>query len=81
MTGGTGLKTFAAEFPSRFVDVGIAEEQAVGMAAGLSSGGKKPVVALYSTFMQRAVDQMIIDVALPEANVVVRLRSRGPGGR
>ncbi|MFR7494506.1 MAG: 1-deoxy-D-xylulose-5-phosphate synthase, partial [Adlercreutzia sp.] len=69
MTGGTGLKTFAAEFPSRFVDVGIAEEQAVGMAAGLSSGGKKPVVALYSTFMQRAVDQMIIDVALPEANV------------
>ena len=70
MTGGTGLKTFAAEFPSRFVDVGIAEEQAVGMAAGLSSGGKKPVVALYSTFMQRAVDQMIIDVALPEANVV-----------
>ncbi|MEY8461485.1 1-deoxy-D-xylulose-5-phosphate synthase [Eggerthellaceae bacterium 24-137] len=70
MTGGTGLKTFAAEFPDRFVDVGIAEEQAVGMAAGLAAGGKKPVAALYSTFMQRAVDQLIIDCALPEANVV-----------
>ena len=55
--------TFAAVLVVRCV-------QAVGMAAGLSSGGKKPVVALYSTFMQRAVDQMIIDVALPEANVV-----------
>ncbi len=77
MTGGTGLKTFAAEFPERFVDVGIAEEQAVGMAAGLSFGGRKPVVALYSTFMQRAVDQMIIDCSLPDANVVFALDRAG----
>ncbi len=77
MTGGTGLKTFAREFPARFVDVGIAEEQAVGMAAGLAFGGKKPVVALYSTFMQRAVDQMIIDVSLAEANVVFALDRAG----
>ena len=77
MTGGTGLKDFAAEFPERFVDVGIAEEQAVGMAAGLAAGGKKPVCALYSTFMQRAVDQMIIDVALSRANVVFALDRAG----
>ncbi|MEC4295742.1 1-deoxy-D-xylulose-5-phosphate synthase [Adlercreutzia shanghongiae] len=77
MTGGTGLKTFAAEFPDRFVDVGIAEEQAVGMAAGLAAGGKKPVAALYSTFMQRAVDQLIIDCALPEANVVLAFDRAG----
>ena len=77
MTGGTGLKGYAAEFPDRFVDVGIAEEQAVGMASGLAAGGKKPVVALYSTFMQRAVDQMIIDCALPDANVVFALDRAG----
>lgn len=77
MTGGTGLKDFAAEFPERFVDVGIAEEQAVGMAAGLAAGGKKPVAALYSTFMQRAVDQMIIDCALSNANVVFALDRAG----
>ena len=77
MTGGTGLKDFAAEFPERFVDVGIAEEQAIGMAAGLASGGKKPVVALYSTFMQRAVDQLIIDCALPDANVVLAFDRAG----
>ncbi len=77
MTGGTGLKAYAAEFPDRFVDVGIAEEQAVGMASGLAAGGKKPVVALYSTFMQRAIDQMIIDCALPEANVVFALDRAG----
>ena len=77
MGGGTGLKGFAAEFPERFVDVGIAEEQAVGLAAGLSCGGKKPVVALYSTFMQRAVDQMIIDCALPAENVVFALDRAG----
>lgn len=77
MTGGTGLKAFAAEFSDRFVDVGIAEEQAVGMASGLAAGGKKPVVALYSTFMQRAVDQLIIDCALPDANVVFALDRAG----
>ena len=77
MPGGTGLKAFAKEFPERFVDVGIAEEHAVGMAAGLAAGGKKPVVAVYSTFMQRAFDQMIIDCALPNFDVVFALDRAG----
>ena len=70
MKGGTGLSAFAAEFPHRFMDVGITEEHAVGLASGLALGGKKPVVAVYSTFLQRAIDQMAIDVSLPNANVV-----------
>ncbi|MCI8469392.1 MAG: 1-deoxy-D-xylulose-5-phosphate synthase [Eggerthellaceae bacterium] len=77
MEGGTGLKPFAAEFPDRFVDVGIAEEQAVGMASGLAIGGKKPVVAVYSTFMQRAIDQMIINCSLPDLDVVFALDRAG----
>ena len=52
------------------MDVGINEEHAVGLASGLAIGGKKPVVAIYSTFLQRAIDQMAIDVALPNFNVV-----------
>lgn len=80
MEGGTGLKPFAAAFPDRFVDVGIAEEQAVGMASGLAAGGKKPVVAIYSTFLQRAIDQMIIDVALPNHNVVFAIDRAGVVG-
>ena len=70
MKGGTGLAAFAEEFPHRFMDVGITEEHAVGLASGLSIGGKKPVVAIYSTFLQRAIDQMAVDVALPNFNVV-----------
>ena len=70
MKDGTGLAPFASRFPKRFVDVGIAEGHAVGLACGLATGGKKPVVAIYSTFLQRAIDQMIIDVALPNLNVV-----------
>lgn len=70
MKGGTGLTAFAEEFPDRFIDTGIAEENAVGMAAGLAAGGKKPVVAIYSTFLQRAFDQIIIDNALMRNNVV-----------
>ena len=70
MKGGTGLAAFAQEFPHRFIDVGITEEHAVGLASGLSIGGKKPVVAIYSTFLQRAIDQMAVDVALPNFNVV-----------
>ena len=77
MEGGTGLKAFHREFPDRFIDVGIAEEQAVGMASGLAAAGMKPVVALYSTFMQRAVDQMIVDVALPDLDVVFALDRAG----
>ncbi len=77
MEGGTGLKPFAQKFPDRFVDVGIAEEQAVAMAAGLAAAGMKPVVAIYSTFMQRAIDQLIIDCALPDFNVVFALDRAG----
>ena len=77
MQGGTGLAKFAREFPDRFVDVGIAEEHALGMASGLAIGGKKPVVAIYSTFMQRALDQMIINCALPNLDVVFALDRAG----
>ena len=77
MKGGTGLDAFAEKFPKRFVDTGISEEHAVGFAGGLAAGGKKPVVALYSTFMQRAIDQMIINVALPKLDVVVAIDRAG----
>ena len=77
MASGTGLKKFAAEYPDRFVDVGIAETQAVGMASGLAIGGKKPVVAIYSTFLQRAFDQIVIDCALSSMNVVFALDRAG----
>ncbi|MFN7038343.1 MAG: 1-deoxy-D-xylulose-5-phosphate synthase [Alphaproteobacteria bacterium] len=64
MPSGTGLKLFAKEFPKRFFDVGIAEQHAVTFAAGLSCAGIKPFVAIYSTFLQRAYDQVIHDVAI-----------------
>ncbi|MBQ0166058.1 MAG: 1-deoxy-D-xylulose-5-phosphate synthase [Treponema sp.] len=64
MKKGTGLSKFAYRYPDRFYDVGIAEEHAVTFAGGLAKAGMKPVVAIYSTFMQRAVDQLIHDVAL-----------------
>lgn len=70
MTDGTGLKAFKEEFPKRFFDVGIAEQHAVTMAAGLAAGGIKPVVAIYSTFLQRAYDQILHDVALQKLKVV-----------
>ena len=70
MPSGTGLDRFAELFPDRFYDVGIAEEHAVGLAAGLAVGGRLPVVAIYSTFLQRAYDQMIMDVALQGLHVV-----------
>ncbi len=77
MEDGTGLKAFHEAFPDRFIDVGIAEEQAVGVASGLAAAGMKPVVALYSTFMQRAFDQAIADVALPDRDVVFALDRAG----
>ena len=77
MKDGTGLSPFANIFPDRFFDVGIAEEHAVGMAAGLAIGGKKPVVAIYSTFMQRAIDQLVIDNALAALKVVFCLDRSG----
>ncbi len=77
MEAGTGLKSFAKKFPRRFFDVGIAEEYAVGLASGLAAGGKKPVVAIYSTFLQRAFDQLIIDSALANSNVVFAIDRAG----
>lgn len=77
MTDGTGLAPFAEAYPKRFFDVGIAEEHAVAMASGLALGGKKPVLALYSTFMQRAIDQLIINAALPNAHVVFAIDRAG----
>ncbi len=77
MKGGTGLDEFADKFPKRFVDTGICEEHTVGFAGGLAANGKKPVVALYSTFMQRAIDQMIINVALPKLDVVFAIDRAG----
>ncbi len=80
MKGGTGLDSFAEEFPERFFDSGIAEEHAVGMASGLALGGMKPVVAIYSTFLQRAIDQLIINNALPNLNVVFAIDRAGVVG-
>lgn len=64
MCDGSGLNDFAALYPERYFDVGIAEQHAVTLAAGIACEGKKPVVAIYSTFLQRAYDQLIHDVAL-----------------
>jgi 1-deoxy-D-xylulose-5-phosphate synthase len=70
MPEGTGLNKFAESYPERFLDVGIAEQHAVTFAAGLASEGFKPVVAIYSTFLQRAYDQIIHDVCLSNLHVV-----------
>jgi 1-deoxy-D-xylulose-5-phosphate synthase len=70
MVDGTGLRPFAKRHPTRVFDVGIAEDHAVTFAAGLALSGMRPVVAIYSTFMQRAVDQVIHDVAIPGLPVV-----------
>ena len=70
MPDGTGLAKFAEKFPERFFDVGIAEQHAVTFAAGLAAGGFRPVCAIYSTFLQRAYDQIIHDVCLQDLPVV-----------
>ena len=70
MKDGTGLTSFAAEFPQRFFDVGIAEEHMVAFAAGLAAGGMRPVVAVYSTFLQRAIDQVMHDVCIANLPVI-----------
>lgn len=77
MEGGVGLKEFHKRFPKRYIDVGICEENAVGMAAGLAYAGKKPVVCIYSTFLQRAIDQITIDVALEDLNCVFAIDRAG----
>lgn len=77
MPDGTGLAKFAEVYPKRFFDVGIAEEHAVTFAAGLAAGGLRPVVALYSTFLQRAYDQIIHDVCLQNLPVVFAVDRAG----
>lgn len=77
MPEGTGLRKFADAFPKRFFDVGIAEQHAVTMAAGLATQGKKPVVALYSTFAQRSYDQILHDVCLQNLPVIFALDRAG----
>ncbi len=81
MPTGTGLDDFAVRFPERFYDVGIAEQHAVGLAAGLATGGRLPVVAVYSTFLQRAFDQVIMDVCLQDLHVVFCLDRAGLVGQ
>jgi len=71
MPDGTGLDDFSEQFPGRFHDVGICEQHAVGLANGLAAAGKRPLVAIYSTFLQRAYDQLFHDLALQEAPVTV----------
>jgi len=80
MVQGTGLENFAAEFPDRFYDVGIAEQHAVTMAAGMARSGLKPVVALYSSFLQRSYDQILHDVALQNLHVVFAIDRAGVVG-
>ena len=77
MPTGTGLNKLQAEFPDRFFDVGIAEQHAVTMATGLAMGGERPVVALYSTFLQRAFDQVVHDVCQNDQPVVIAVDRAG----
>ncbi len=77
MSKGTGLDAFSRKFPNRFFDVGIAEEHAVTFAGGLSAGGMIPIVAIYSTFIQRSVDQIIEDIALQNRHCIIVLDRAG----
>lgn len=77
MSKGTGLETMRKAFPGRVYDVGIAEQHAVTFAAGLAAGGDRPVVAIYSTFLQRAADQVFHDVALPNLPVIFAVDRAG----
>ena len=77
MADGTGLKRFRNMFPERFFDVGIAEEHAVTFAAGLAAAGLKPIVAVYSSFLQRAYDQILHDVCIQELHVVFAIDRAG----
>ena len=80
MPGGTGLMDFKKEFPKRLFDVGIAEEHAVSMAGGLAKQGMIPVVAIYSTFLQRSFDQIMQDIALQQLHVVLAVDRAGMVG-
>lgn len=77
MKEGTGLSAFEKAYPDRFFDVGIAEEHAVSFAAGLALGGMIPVVAIYSSFLQRAVDQMLHDVCMQNLHVIFAIDRAG----
>ena len=77
MCGGTGLTEFSKRFPERFFDVGIAEQHAAAMAAGMASRGAKPVFAVYSSFLQRAYDMLIHDVSLSKLHVVFAVDRAG----
>lgn len=77
MSHGTGLEPFRHQYPTRFFDVGIAEGHAVTFAAGLAAGGKRPVVAMYSTFLQRAFDNVLHDAALQNLPVVLAIDRAG----
>ncbi len=80
MVSSTGLQQMSDEFPHRVIDVGIAEQHAVGLAAGLAMAGKRPVVAMYSTFLQRAIDQVTMDVCLHDLPVTFLLDRAGVTG-
>jgi 1-deoxy-D-xylulose-5-phosphate synthase len=77
MAGGSGLIKFSEQFPRRFFDVGIAEQHALTFAAGLALEGKKPVVAIYSSFLQRAYDQLIHDIAIQNLDVLLAIDRAG----
>jgi len=77
MSDGSGLNDFAQQYPDRYFDVGIAEQHAVTLAAGIACEGKKPVVAIYSTFLQRAYDQLIHDVAIQNLPVLFAIDRGG----
>lgn len=77
MKNGTGLKEFEEKFPERFFDVGIAEQHAVGLMAGMAKSGYKPVFAVYSSFLQRAYDQLIHDIAIPNLPVTICIDRAG----
>ncbi|MFG1807387.1 1-deoxy-D-xylulose-5-phosphate synthase [Streptomyces sp. NPDC049040] len=80
MPGSVGLTGFAEKYPSRFFDVGIAEQHAVGSAAGLAMSGLHPVVALYGTFLNRAIDQVLMDLALHRLGVTIAIDRAGVTG-
>lgn len=80
MRDGTGLSEFANEFPGRFFDVGICEEHLITFSAGLASSGMKPIVAIYSTFLQRAVDQVMHDICIGSLPVVIGVDRAGVVG-
>ena len=77
MREGSGLVEFEQKYPKRFFDVGIAEQHSVTLAAGIALGGLKPIVAIYSTFLQRAYDQLIHDVNLQNLNVMFAIDRAG----